>query len=513
VADHALALFDITEQFHKLEPERRRLLEIMAQLHGIGMETDPDRSHIAGRDILLDHPLAQLSEIEQRVLSAAVYLHLKRIKRKRLNASAVTSLPRGIREDMLVLAALLRMADGLDSTQDQRTTIDDIQVTSTAIYVSVSGPSAERNASSAQTRSDLWERFCDVPFFFASPEESSLTLETTLSTLADGETDSELGQTKGPTLLKSPGLLADDTMAEAGRKVLRFHFSRMLRHEAGTREGKDIEELHDMRVATRRMRSALQIFVPYFKAEAIRPHAAGLQRTARALGAVRDLDVLMEKARAYLAALGEQHESDLDPLLTLWKSRRERARDEMLTYLDSTKYKEFQESFCLFVETPGRGVRKQKRFPPRPAKARHVMPTLIYTRWARVHAFDKVLDNASVAALHALRIECKRLRYTLEFFREALGPSVQQVIAEVVKLQDHLGNLNDADVANRMLSDFLFASSRKETSEPIIAPGVVAYLATKQRELQDLVTTFPGVWEHFSRPEVRRWLADAIVVL
>ncbi len=83
----------------------------------------------------------------------------------------------------------------------------------------------------------------------------------------------------------------------------------------------------------------------------------------------------------------------------------------------------------------------------------------------------------------------------------------------MVLLQDHLGSLNDADVANAMLSDFLFASRKSKEPERVIAPGVVSYLAAKQRELQTLVATFPQVWEQFNRPEVRRWLADAVAVL
>ena len=118
-----------------------------------------------------------------------------------------------------------------------------------------------------------------------------------------------------------------------------------------------------------------------------------------------------------------------------------------------------------------------------------------------------------MAVLHALRIECKRLRYTLEFFREVLGSEVEEVITEVVRLQDHLGDLNDADVANAMLSDFLFAAPGTAPAERVIAPGVVAYLAVKQRELQTLIESFPLTWERFNRPEVRNWLASAVAVL
>jgi CHAD domain-containing protein len=425
----------------------------------------------------------------------------------------VTSLPRDIREDTLVLAALLRMADGLDGSAGQSSELEEIRATPAAIYVSVSGPFAAKDAAGAQAKADLWERLFDVSFFFATPGLESHAVETLPVAAADERPQEAYPQIVESPILTSPGLLPDDSMGEAGRKILRFHFLRMLKHESGTRAGQDIEELHDMRVATRRMRAALRIFGPYYKAKAIRPYGVGLRRTARTLGAVRDLDVLMDKAASYLKTLPEDRGQDLDPLLSLWRDQRERAREEMLAYLDGPKYQEFKEGFSLFVETPGVGVRKGKQLPPEPIKARHVMPTLLYTRWASVHAFDAVLDGAAVTVLHALRIECKQLRYALEFFREVLGREAEQVIAEVVRLQDHLGDLNDADVANTMLSNFLFAPSRKDASESVIAPGVVAYLAAKQRELQHLMSTFPAAWEQFNRPEIRRSLADAVAVL
>src|SRR5688572_21869623 len=84
-----------------------------------------------------------------------------------------------------------------------------------------------------------------------------------------------------------------DTMAEAGRKVLLADFIKMLKHEAGARTGEDIEDVHDMRVATRRMRSALRLFESYFKPKWVDAYSRRLRKIARALGVVRDLDVLI----------------------------------------------------------------------------------------------------------------------------------------------------------------------------------------------------------------------------
>ncbi len=85
-----------------------------------------------------------------------------------------------------------------------------------------------------------------------------------------------------------PGIRASDTMAEAAFKTLRFHLERMLEHEPGTRQGDDPEDLHDMRVATRRMRAALRVFgtVPRRRHDAAggartAPHRARARRRAR----------------------------------------------------------------------------------------------------------------------------------------------------------------------------------------------------------------------------------------
>ena len=100
---------------------------------------------------------------------------------------------------------------------------------------------------------------------------------------------------------KSPGVLADDHIAEAARKVLRFHLARMVAREAGTREGEDSEELHAMRVATRRQRAAWRVFGDAFDAKRTARHRKRLRLVAADLGAVRDLDVLIESIEAYQA--------------------------------------------------------------------------------------------------------------------------------------------------------------------------------------------------------------------
>ena len=73
-------------------------------------------------------------------------------------------------------------------------------------------------------------------------------------------------------------------MAEAGRKVMFTHFMKMLANEAGTRDGEDIEFLHDMRVSTRRLRAAYRIFEPFYDARRDRAVQQGVAPGRRHAG-------------------------------------------------------------------------------------------------------------------------------------------------------------------------------------------------------------------------------------
>ena len=249
---------------------------------------------------------------------------------------------------------------------------------------------------------------------------------------------------------------ADEPLAEAGRKILRFHCERMLANEDGTREGKDIEALHHMRVATRRQRAAFRIVAPYFKRKAIRAFQDELRAAAGYLGAVRDLDVLIEATEGYQSALSADAAGSLQPLLDEWREKRNAAREEMLAYLNGDDYQAFKETLRN-ISLLGRGEGLKDAAPddsPEPHLVRHILPAEIWGHYGRVRAYDTVLGWASIETIHALRIEGKRLRYLLEFFSEVLGPGVAEAIDAMVALQDHAGELHDVDVTIGLLAPF-----------------------------------------------------------
>jgi CHAD domain-containing protein/transposase len=318
-----------------------------------------------------------------------------------------------------------------------------------------------------------------------------------------------------------PGIRKSDTMAAAAFKTLRFHFDRMLEHEAGTRAGDDPEELHDMRVATRRMRAALRVFGAYLDGDVMRPVDRGLRRTGRVLGAVRDLDVFHEKTMVYLDSLPADRRGDLDPLLAVWQVRREHARAEMIEYFDSGRYPRFVQTFTALLDDPQRAALSfiDDDGEARPHRVAHVLPAVLYDRVAGVWAYDDVITghDTPLVRFHRLRIAGKAMRYTFEFFEEVLGADAKPLISATKGMQDHLGDLQDAVVTCNILRNFLAwgawdtpAGNARRAMTMIVAPGVATYLAARQEELGRLVDTFPEMWVTIRGDGFSRRLAKVV---
>jgi CHAD domain-containing protein len=386
------------------------------------------------------------------------------------------------------------------------------------------------------SEADLEKLVAELQNVWGLAPESRSKFERALALVAEGPAneansatrpvENELSASGHLDLLDRPGVGPDDPMSEAGRKTLRFHYRRMLYNEPGTRQGADIEALHDMRVATRRLRAAFRVFGSYYARKDVAPYLKGLRRTGRALGAVRDLDVFRAKIQAYLETLPASERASLDDLLATLEERREAARRRMIAYLDGEKYGRLVERFGRFVETEGMGSLPvaPNGGRPRPYRVRHVAPAAIYDRLSAVRAYNEwvTVPDPPLARLHSLRIACKRLRYTLEFFGEVLGPDTQTLVQKIVAMQDHLGDLQDAVVASGILRDYLALGSwgrdvwgraPREREESHISPGVAAYLAATQSDLRRLVEAFPEVWARLNATDFSRMVAETVSVL
>ncbi len=254
------------------------------------------------------------------------------------------------------------------------------------------------------------------------------------------------------------GLRREMPMAEACRVIWSEQFVRLLLNEAGARFSEDPEYVHDARVSIRRARAAARIYQDYFKPKAVRTLLKRLRRTARLFGAVRDLDVAIGKLQEYQGKTRKKSAGDLQTTLDEWLARRAVAHAELLEWLDSNKYAEFVTDFLQFCHTPNAGVVDLRPVPGQeitPCQLRHVAPQMLLSNFASVRAYEvwfDMEDEVPVETLHRLRIECKYLRYNLEFMLSLLGPDGAEIVALLRRLQDDLGDLNDAVVSSQMIT-------------------------------------------------------------
>ena len=316
--------------------------------------------------------------------------------------------------------------------------------------------------------------------------------------------------TRAKTGPRTIGIGAEDSMPEAAVKVLRFHFSKMQRREEGTRDGVDAEELHDMRVSTRRMRAAWRVFDGAFKAGKTKKIRRHLETLADRLGAVRDLDVLIEGIEAYCAGLDEEQRPGLEPLLSLWRRQRANARTQLLAELDSPRYASFTHEMEEFLEA-GANTAAAVATPTAPHRVRDRAASEIWATYEAVRAYELVLPWADVETLHDLRIAAKWLRYALEFFGETLGPDGARLLQRVVALQDHLGLLHDADVATKLARDLLVARAG-ELSKPE-TEAIGAYLHSREREVARRRRALGPIWRAVNGAPFRRALGRATAAL
>lgn len=326
-------------------------------------------------------------------------------------------------------------------------------------------------------------------------------------------------KTTGTTAARAlrSGITPDAPMTEAVRAVMARQYQDMLANEAGCRSGKDMEAVHDMRVAIRRLRVAFRLFGGYYRRGTVRKLEQELRSAGRALGAVRDLDVFNKSAVEYLQTVSRGQRDELDPLLADWQTRRQKAQKQLIGYLDGPDFKRLLNDLGAFLNTPGAAVEEKIPASGAAFQVRHKLGSEVWQRYEAVRAYGVVILSAPPPVLHALRIECKYLRYILEFFLEVLGEETPALIAQVISVQDHLGDIQDAEVASRVLADFLARAYRQqagaETPFAVDLNGTVAYLNHRREASQQLMATFPRIWKQLESAKFRRRLAEAIAAV
>jgi CHAD domain-containing protein len=310
------------------------------------------------------------------------------------------------------------------------------------------------------------------------------------------------------TVARNPEVAADDPWAEAGRKILRFHLSRMLARVPGTIAGEDPEEVHAMRVASRRVRAGWRVFGDAFERPVVRDHVRQLKILGFQLGEVRDLDVQIGILAGSRERRSKRERVALAPLLDTWTAERAMRHGALVDRLRSAWFSGFVADHETLLTTPGAGAMPVE--PHAPATVRMRASAVAWEAYQATWAFESELPDADVATLHDLRITTKWLRYTLEFLREPMEPQATELIRRVVALQDQLGDIHDFQAA----ADRARATAAAATElRPGQRAAIERFAAAKDLRVERLRRRLGPTWRGVADADYRRRLGRSLARL
>jgi CHAD domain-containing protein len=286
------------------------------------------------------------------------------------------------------------------------------------------------------------------------------------------------------------------TAGEVVRRALSTSVIRLLRHDPGVRLGIDAEDVHQARVATRRLRSDLRTFRPLLDEAWANALRDDLRWIGGELGRVRDAEVLRDRLRTAATTLpGADRRAALTVVAPLVAQVRS-ARRHLLSAMDTERYVDVIDHLVSATRAP-------QLTEMAAAPARELLPGLVRKPW-------RALKSGAVAArggdvpdeqLHDLRIRAKRCRYAAEAAAAATGKNAARFAREVAELQAILGELHDAVVAEAWLRERSAAPRIHETA----LFGAGELVALQRDAAQQARDGWPAVWKRVERGWSNAW--------
>jgi len=290
----------------------------------------------------------------------------------------------------------------------------------------------------------------------------------------------------GPRALEPPEVAVSDvdrrsSLGELVRHAITRSVAQILHHDAGVRLGENPEDVHQLRVGARRLRSDLSTFNSLLQADLVRTWRDELRWIGTSVGTVRDMDVLGERLRSQVQMLPKPEAIMGTSLLALLTDQADSARTSMLRALRSRRYVGLLDSLVFAAIHPPFDVEHGAAIDRSAAEAagRFVRPAWRSLRKA-VSALD---DTPSDPELHRIRILSKRCRYATEAVTPVAGHRAARFAAALADVQSRLGDHQDAVVAEAWLRE-----AAAKVPDSAIAAGELISLQRHER------TRLRGEW-------------------
>lgn len=279
---------------------------------------------------------------------------------------------------------------------------------------------------------------------------AQLRLTVPLASLASEAAAVASGQAVSARHLGGPTLLRGHSLSDSIALILGQLLDVILHWADPAAAGLSAAPVHQMRVAIRRLRSALSIFGPALSCPALTEAVVGLKELASRLGYARDWDVFLAGTGS---AMSQNLPADrrIKALLAACARRRALAYAELRAHLAAPAFRVLQVQLgCAATLRPwesaaaGHGLHQDTAA---------FATTVLTRRWKRVRRAGRGMAALDAPALHELRKDCKRLRYAAEFFQPFFPEKAgNRFLKHLTALQEALGVLNDGTVAAGLMA-------------------------------------------------------------
>lgn len=286
------------------------------------------------------------------------------------------------------------------------------------------------------------------------------------------------------------------TTRQAAIIIFKFLLHIIKQNVDGIKKDVDIEFLHDFRVAIRRTRSALTQIKGIFPKETKNRFKTDFAILGKSTNRMRDLDVYLLKKRHYQNMLPNFLQQNLDPLFDQLASERKNEHKSIVKALESDSFTKIIEQWDSFLSAD---QEKEK------TKNSH-KPIIDLAKQFTSQKYNQVIkagmdirDDSPATKLHQLRIECKKLRYLLEFF-SSLFPQdeVSILVKQLKKLQDNLGDYNDLSVQQHSLKEYLETIPTDNENTMGLAASIGGLIAVLYQRQQSVRQSFSQTFADFS---------------
>ncbi len=409
VANLCARIYRDLPHLHGLTKTCRPLVEMTALLHDIAEAQGKERHDLSGATRLRKTHIPFVPRGWKPLMAQAVALHSKQSDVKSFLARlAEKKNPR--LELAARLAAILRIADGLDHTRQQDTWIRAIVDDGQGVTIHLARSSdADENARFALMKADLWNHVSSRPI-------------RQIVVVRDKAPKTGLVRPRQPK-------------RQAARAMIQRQFEQLASREYGLGNADDPEYVHEMRVAIRRILVLIHAFDKDLGG-GIRPIGKRIANLGRRLGDVRDSDAFL----AYLQErLDEARPSGRRILVKIRGAQRRARRDQyrqVLEAFEGVQYQRLKTRLERFLAARADGRRGGR---PASREAQRALQRYL----EKFFSHGRRLARLSPRQQHQLRIDCKNLRYLADFFSGFYGRRLEGMIEELTEFQDLLGQVHD----------------------------------------------------------------------